>query len=173
MKKKLLPLILGIVLAGIGFGVYTMFLSGGGKPEPAALAQKKAQTALAAAKKVRLKARIEGPITDLGDPFIVNLADPNLGAFVKAQVSIMVDPETPFAPKGAEAATAAPVLDENTQIRDIVIDVLSSYSSSDLATPEGRKKMKEQLVGAINAGTQKTVCLNVYFTFFAIQAQAA
>jgi flagellar basal body-associated protein FliL len=171
--KKLLPLILGIVLAGAGFAVYTMFLSGGGKPEAPALAQKKAHAQLAADKKKRLKDAIEGPIADLGDPFIVNLADANLGAFVKAQVSIMVDPQTPFAPKSADAASAAPVLEENTQIRDIVIDVLSSYTSSDLATPEGRKKMKAQLINAINAGTQKTVCLEVYLTFFAIQAQAA
>jgi flagellar basal body-associated protein FliL len=171
--KKILPLVLGIVLAGVGFGVYTMFLSGGGKPEAPALAQKKANAQLAADKKRRLKDHIEGPIADLGDPFIVNLADPNLGAFVKAQVSIMVDPETPFAPKSAESASATPVLEENTQIRDIVIDVLSSYTSSELATPEGRRKMKTELIKAVNAGTQKTVCIDVYFTFFAIQAQAA
>lgn len=169
--KKILPIILGLVLAGGGFLVYTMFLSGGPAPEPPAIAQKKVKDEEAASKKTRLKDRIEGSVVSLGDPFVVNLSDPNLGAFAKAEISLLVDKQTPFEATSPEAAGAAPKLEENTVIRDLAIDVLGSYSSSDLSTGAGRAKMKTELAKAVNDKTAKTVCLEVYLTFFAIQAQ--
>jgi flagellar basal body-associated protein FliL len=171
--KKILPIILGLVLIGGGYFAYTMFLAGGPAPEPPAVAQKKLKVEQAASKKTRLKNRIEGPIASLGDSFVVNLSDPNLGAFAKADISLKVDAETPFEAKTAESTSSAPVLEENTQIRDLVIDVLGSYSSAELGTAEGRQKMKNDLMATINKTTAKTVCLDVYFTFFAIQAQPA
>ena len=171
MITKLLPVVLGLMLAGGGFFAYTTFFASGPKPEPPAIAQAKHLKELAAKKKARLKDKIEGSIVSLGDSFIVNLADPGLGAFAKSDVSFKVDKETPFEPASAEAA-AAPKLLENTEIRDLVINVLNGHTSSELATVEGRDKAKEEIIAAVNDGPLQAVALDVYFTNFAIQATA-
>jgi flagellar FliL protein len=172
MVKKLLPVILGLVLAGGGFFAYNMFFAGGPAPEPPVQAQAKAKTALITTKKQRLKDRLEGPLVSAGDAFIVNLADAGVGSYVKTDVSIRVDKDTPMEPAGAEA-TGPPKLEEGTEVRNIIIDVLNAHSSSDLSTVDGRDKAKGEIVEEINnlkGTTPKTVALEVFFANFAIQA---
>jgi flagellar FliL protein len=167
--KKILPLLLGILLAGGGFGVYTMFLSGGGKKETPAQAQAAAKKLLATAKKDRLKAAIDGPVVSAGDPFVVNLSDPGLAHFAKFSVSLLVDSGTPMAKAAAEAATTAPALEEAPEVRDLIIDAVSSHSASELSTAEGRDVLKKQIIASIDKSTEKTIALDVYITDFAIQ----
>lgn len=171
MIKKLLPVVLGLMLAGGGFFAYTTFFSGGGKVETPVQAQTKALKLDATSKKKRLKDKIEGRIVSLGDPFVVNLADPGLSAFVKLDVSVLVDSGTPLEAVSAEAAGTAPKLEEWTEVRDLVVDVISSHSSADLAKPEGRAAAKEEIIKAINDKTRKSVALEVFFPTFAIQQQ--
>jgi flagellar FliL protein len=171
MIKKLLPVVLGLMLAGGGFFAYTTFFSGGGKVETPVQAQTKALKLDATAKKKRLKDKIDGHIVSLGDPFVVNLSDPGLSAFAKLDVSVLVDSGTPLEAAAAEGAATAPKLEEWTEIRDLVIDVINSHSSLELAKPEGRTKAKEEIITAINEHTRKTVALEVFFPTFAIQAQ--
>ena len=167
--KKILPIIVGVVLAGGGFLVYTMFLSGGGgKPETPAQAQVKAAKLLATTKKQRLKDAIEGPIVTTGDPFVVNLSDPGLTHFAKFAVSLKVDVGTPLA-KVEAGSTTPPTPEEAPQLRDLIISAVSSHSSSELSTVAGRDALKKQIVHMIDADTAKTVVLDVYITDFAIQ----
>jgi flagellar basal body-associated protein FliL len=168
--KKILPLLLGILLAGGGFGVYTMFLSGGGgKKETPAQAQAAAKKLLATAKKARIKAGIDGPIVSAGDPFVVNRADPGLAHCAKCSVSLLVDSGTPLAKAAADAAAAAPALEEQAQARDLIIDDVSSHSATELSTAAGRDVLKKQIIASIDTSTEKTVVLGVYITDFAIQ----
>ena len=170
MIKKLLPVVLGLVLAGVGFFVYTTFLSGGGPKETPVQAQAKAAKADATAKKKRLKEGLEGPVVSLGDSFVVNLSDPGGLAFAKADVSLKVDAATPIE-AAAEGSDVGPKLEEQTEIRDLVIDVLNSHSASELSTAEGRDQAKEEIIKAINDETRLTVVLEVFFPSFAIQQQ--
>ena len=174
MMKKLLPVLLGLILAGGGFVVYTMFLSGGGKTEPPAVAQANQAKLDAAAKRARVKSPIDGAVVSLGDTFVVNLSDPGLGAFVKTDVALMVDTQTPTVAPAA-GATGGPSLVEQTPIRNIVIDAISSFSSGEVATAAGRDRLKQQIITAINtaADVKQTVAIAVYFSNFAIQAQPA
>ena len=56
-------------------------------------------------KKKRLKDKIEeGPIVSLGDAFLVNLSDPGGLNFVKVDVSVLVDNQTPLEAAAAEGA---------------------------------------------------------------------
>jgi flagellar FliL protein len=171
MIKKLLPVVLGLMLAGGGFFAYTMFFAGGGPVETPVQAQTRAIKLDATAKKKRLKDKIAGKIVSLGDPFVVNLSDPGLSAFVKLDVSVRVDVATPFEAAAADGAAEAPKLEEGTEIRDLVIDVINSHSSVELAKPEGRTEAKEEIIKAINEKTRKTVALEVFFPTFAIQQQ--
>jgi flagellar FliL protein len=169
--KKLIPVLLGLVLAGGGFFAYNTFFAGGPPPDPPAVAQTKAAELAVTDKKTRLKDLIDGPIVSLGDPFIVNLSDPGLASFVKTDVSIKVDVGTPLTV--GESATAAPKLEELAELRNIVIDVLNTHSAAELTTPDGREVAKKEIIKAINAPkstTSKTVALEVFFINFAVQS---
>jgi flagellar FliL protein len=158
------------VLAAGGFFAYTMFLSGGGPAETPVQAQTKAIKADATAKKKRLKDGIEGPVVSIGEAFVVNLADPGGLAFAKLDVSLQVDTATPIE-AAAEGSDTGPKLEEQTEIRDLVIDVINSHSASELSTAEGREQAKQEIIKAINDRTRHTVALEVYFPSFAIQQQ--
>jgi len=170
MIKKLLPVVLGLVLAAGGFFAYTMFLSGGGPVETPVQAQNKAIKADAADKKKRLKQALEGPVVAIGDPLVVNLADPGGLAFAKLDVSLQVDSTTPIE-AAADGSDTGPKLAEQTQIRNIVIDVINSHSASELSTADGRDRAKQEITKAVNEETRHTVVLEVYFPSFAIQQQ--
>jgi flagellar basal body-associated protein FliL len=170
MIKKILPVVLGLVLAAGGFFVYTTFLAGGGPVETPVQAQNKAIKADAADKKKRLKQGLEGPVVSIGDALVVNLADPGGLAFAKLDVSLQVDAATPVE-AAAEGSDTGPKLEEQTQIRDIVIDVINSHSASELSTAEGRDRAKQEIIKAVNDQTRHTVVLEVYFPSFAIQQQ--
>ncbi len=173
MIKKLLPVLLGLILAGGGFFAYTTFFAGGPPPDLPAVAQTKARDLAVADKKTRLQDKVDGPIVSLGDPFVVNLSDPGLASFVKTDVSIRVDIGTPMEVAGAEGAKGTAALEEKVEVRNIVIDVLNSHSGAELTTQEGREVVKKEIIKAINApksSTPKTIALEVYFVNFAVQA---
>ena len=173
MMKKLIPVLLGLALAGGGFFAYTTFFAGGPPPDPPAVAQTKARNLAIADKKTRLQGKVDGPIVSLGDPFIVNLSDPGLASFVKTDVSIRVDAGTPMEVAGADGGKGPAALEERVEVRNLVIDVLGSHSAAELTTSEGREVVKKELIKAINAPrstTPKTIALEVFFTNFAVQA---
>jgi flagellar FliL protein len=167
VSKKLIIIIAVLlpVLGGGGYFGYTMFLAAPGKPVSLAAAQKKAMKKLKMAMRLRIKQRIEGPIVPLGDDVIVNLN--GLAHFAKFDVSLKVDKKTMLAAAGAEAAAAA-ALEDQAQIRDIIIADTSSYSAGQLATMGGKNKLKERIMTDVSKKTD-TVALDVYFTGFAIQ----
>jgi flagellar basal body-associated protein FliL len=167
VSKKLLIIILVAlpVLGGAGYFGYGMFLKPAKKSSPVK-AQKAMLAKDRAAMKLRIKQKLEGPIVPLGDDFVVNLS--GLAHFAKFDVSLKVDKETPLAAAAAEGATAEAALEDQAQIRDIVIEDTSAYSANQLATLEGKAKLKEKIMTDVASKTN-TVALDVYFTGFAIQ----
>jgi flagellar basal body-associated protein FliL len=167
VPKKLIIIIAGValpVLGGGGYFGYTMFLAGGKAASPVAaqkLVMKKERTEM----KMRIKQRIDGPIVPLGDDFVVNLG--GLAHFAKFDVSLKVDKATKLA-AAAAGATTDPMLEDQAQIRDIVIADTSTYSATQLASSAGKTKLKERIMDDVSSKTN-TVALDVYFTGFAIQ----
>lgn len=169
MSKKLIIIIAGValpVLGGGGYFGYTMFLAAPAKAASPAIAQKAALKKERTAMKLRIKNRIEGPIVPLGDDFIVNLD--GLAHFAKFAVSLKVDKATVVAPAGTSSTTGDSTLDDQAQIRDIVIADTSSFSASQLASMSGKQKLKKRIMSDV-ANNTNTVALDVYFTGFAIQ----
>lgn len=169
MSKKLIIIIAAVALPALGGGGYfgyTMFLAGGGKAASPVAAQKMAMKKERTAMKMRIKQRIDGPIVPLGDDFVVNLG--GLAHFAKFDVSLKVDKATKLAAAAAGATTTDPMLDDQAQIRDIVIADTSSYSATQLASTVGKTKLKERIMNDVSRKTN-TVALDVYFTGFAIQ----
>jgi flagellar basal body-associated protein FliL len=168
VSKKLIIIIAAVALPALGGGSYfgyTMFLGGGKAASPVAaqkLALKKERTAM----KLRIKQRIDGPIVTLGDDFVVNLG--GLAHFAKFNVSLKVDKQTMVAAPATSSTTGDPVLEDQAQIRDIVIADTSAYSAAQLASTSGKTKLKERIMTDV-ANRTNTVALDVYFTGFAIQ----
>jgi flagellar protein FliL len=169
VSKKLLIIIIAValpLLGGGGYFGYTMFLAAPAKAASPAVAQKALDKKERKAMKLRIKNGVEGPIVPLGDDFIVNLD--GLAHFAKFDVSLKVDKATKVLPPATTSTTGDMVLDDEAQIRDIVIADTSAYSAAQLATIAGKNKLKQKIITDVD-NTTNTVALDVYFTGFAIQ----
>ena len=91
------------------------------------------------------------------DTFIVNLQVK--GSFLKTTIQLeFVEPELP------------PTIEHETpKIRDAIIRLLSSKSSADILSAEGKEKLREELRQEINSALKSEDVGGVYFTEFIIQ----
>ena len=99
--------------------------------------------------------------------FVVNLADTGQIRYLKTDIVIAVAGKLKAEGGGkGEGEGKAPA-----PIRDAVISVLSSRTFSDLVKPKGRKKLKEDLIAAVNKQIkeQKAEVKEVFFNEFAMQ----
>jgi flagellar basal body-associated protein FliL len=171
--KKLLPII-GVAVLALGAGGYLLVLpmvsGGGGKSAKKASAAKQHQLDEAkkrAAMKLRQKTRVAGSTVSLGDPLLVNLADPGLSHYVKVSISMAVDKDTPIAAAAADATTG-PALENTAEIRDIVRSDIQEFTAGQLVTDAGQAKLKRQIVRDVSTQTD-TLPLSVYFPDLAVQ----
>jgi flagellar basal body-associated protein FliL len=115
---------------------------------------------LASAKKPAL-AESGGPRAVLHlEPFVLNLADPGQKAYLRIGVDVGVD----HAPATSEASAATVSL-----LRDTMIDVLSRGDPDELLSSDGKTKLKNNLVQALQQRAPGLEVREVYFTEFLIQ----
>ncbi len=172
-SKKKLIIILAVVLLIVGAGV-PMFLMGG----------KKVPTEEEQAEQEEVK-KLE--VSDLGQ-FIVNLSETS--AFLKCHIKIEYDVgiiekqlkegggggHGGGASGGGEGDKKAGALHphlaaRDTQIRDVIIRILSSKTAAEVLTQEGKERLKEELVEGINeaSGMEEPPVTSVFFTDFIVQ----
>jgi flagellar protein FliL len=175
-KKKLIFAIVGVVVLVAGAGVPMILM--GGKEEKTELENAEPEEELQDLK-----------IADLGT-FIVNLSESS--AFLKVTIKLEYDAALIAKLSSAEGgsgggsghggggsgggdaadATAIPPILKAREpaIRDAIIRVLSARKSEDVLSLEGKDKLKEELIEAINdaAGTEPVVT-NIYFSDFIVQ----
>lgn len=173
-NKKMLFIILGVVLLVAGAGV-PMFLMGGGSDEH-----------LAVEEEHETPKRLE--TADL-DVFVVNLSETS--AFVKVHIVIEFDAalvEKQTMGEGGEGGGGGhgggpsggggegPAMPEHfvkrmSQIKDVVIKILSAKKADDLLTVEGKERLKDELLEGINeaVGLEEPPVTGVFFTEFMIQ----
>jgi flagellar basal body-associated protein FliL len=174
MKK--LPLIVGavVLLAGVGGAAYFFLLKG--SPAPSSAEKVRAGRAAAAKlaaerkllKKERLKLMTEGPTVRLADEFVVNLEGHGLTHYAKFSVAIQVDEGTPMHAAGGHGDSEGAALEEEAEVRDIIIDSASEFSADELARAAGRERLKHAIEKTVTKRTQ-TIPLEVFFTSFAVQ----
>jgi flagellar protein FliL len=92
------------------------------------------------------------------DSFIVNLADEGQITYLRAAIDLGVD----RAPAGKESIPTA-------RIRDAIIGVLATRKSEELLTPEGKEKLKQDLLAALNDRVPEIGAREIYFTDFLVQ----
>jgi flagellar basal body-associated protein FliL len=137
--KSKLKFIVPLVLLILG-GTYKFVLA---KPAPAA------------------KPKVEGEIYVLPKDFLVNLSD---GKFAKLGVGLVFDHGYVAAPAGGGhgAAGAAPpegygVLPQEALVRDIVTDVVTDRSASELTSRTGREDIKDRILKRLKRETDVKV----------------
>jgi flagellar FliL protein len=120
-------------------------------------------------KKIRPKAAMARPRAGTGGKdkapsnnvalpaFVVNLADPNARRYLK----IVLDVEMTGNPELIEANMA--------KIRDSLLLLLSSKTSQELATLEGKIMLRKEIVDRLNQALGQSKVARVYFTDFVIQ----
>ena len=118
----------------------------------------------AAKSQVTSKPQQAAPVAMLSlEPFVVNLADPDHSSFLRLQVSLGLNKDLPKASgEGADSPWTP-------EVRDTILSVVTTWQSSQLSTEEGKAKLKEQLLGAIQRRIPQLGVAQVYFTDFLIQ----
>jgi flagellar basal body-associated protein FliL len=141
MGKTILIVALGVVVVLAGMGFMT-FKKGG---SDAAKVERLLTTEVA-----------------LGD-FVVNLADKAQVRYLKTTVVLEV--EGAKTSGGEHGESSAP----NARIRDAVIQGLSSKTFAQLSGPDGKDKLKKDLIAAVNERLEEGRAVGVYFSEFAMQ----
>lgn len=97
------------------------------------------------------------------ESFVVNLADPSGDCFLRVGVDLGL--ERSISGHGEKEAAALPT----AQVRDVILRVLSTYNSDDLLAPEGKIKLKNELVKSLQGTIPELGVREVYFTDFLVQ----
>jgi flagellar FliL protein len=135
-----------LLLGGGGFFAYSKFLA----PQPVLEETDTANKKSAAASM--------GEIFSL-EPFVVNLADPQGKRYLKLQIKIEVADLLVL----EKAAKAEP------KMRDMVIMMLTSLSFEEVMTPEGKIRIRDELLERFNQVMRPDRISNIYFTEFVVQ----
>jgi flagellar FliL protein len=162
-KKKLLLLLLIILLlgaAGGGAAYYFLFLK---KPK-----EEKLKSANATANKTEEKPKPPPELEELAKPgifvnlgdFVINLADTDVQRFVKVSITIEV----------ANEKVQNQVNQYMPALKDAIVDLISSKYYKDIKTPEGRERLKIELLKRLNAILPQGGIKAVYFTSFVVQS---
>lgn len=97
------------------------------------------------------------------ETFTVNLADPEEGHFLR----VTIDLGLAHAPKGAAERGYGDF--PMARARDAILSVLTVGKADVLLTPEGKARLKHDLIQALQETVPEADVRNVYFTEFIVQ----
>lgn len=150
-SKMLLFIILGVgilVLGGGGFFAYKTFLA----PKPAA------EEAAGHEKTKKESSSVIGEMLVM-EPFVVNLADPKGKRYLKVKIELELENK-----EAVDKATKA-----SPKLRDMVIMMLTSLDFEEVMTPEGKIRVRDELMERFNEIMRPDHIKNIYFTEFVVQ----
>ena len=96
------------------------------------------------------------------EPFLVNLADPGGGRFLKTTIQIVV-PDA----KDAEHLKESPVV--VSQARSAILELLTLQTADVLVTPEGKQALKDAIKTKIGPVLGHVKVIDVLFSDFVVQ----
>ena len=94
------------------------------------------------------------------ETFVLNLSDRDDRAYLRAGIDLGLRSDSP-----SNIQEAPPV----ALIRDTILGVLAKAHSDEVVTPEGKKKLKEEILRALRERAPELGVEEVYFTEFLIQ----
>lgn len=152
------------VLGGAGAAYFFLFKgkSEGGEGGDHGGGEAKADHAPAAAASAAVPATGEKEMVGIinrMDPFIVNLNEVDASRYLKVTVELEVTSEE-----------VVKELDKRSpQVRDLAVGILSSKSFADIQGADGKFRLKEELMFAINKVLTAGQVKRIYFTQFVVQ----
>jgi len=97
------------------------------------------------------------------ESFTVNLADRDQSAYLRLGIDLGLGHELPGGKEGDQSARFTPL------IRDTLLGVLSTWTSELILAPDGRTKLKADLVKALRERAPELDVREAYFTDFLVQ----
>ena len=94
------------------------------------------------------------------DPFLVNLADPDESRFVKGTFQLGLAEELGEKEKDSVAIAA---------MRDSIITLLSSKTADQILTPQGKEKLRQEILAKVNASSPQLKIVEVFIVDFVVQ----
>jgi flagellar FliL protein len=129
---------------------------------------------LAGVKQVEVVAAPDPPKTKMVslEPLLVNLADPDGRSYLRISLTLKLD--EPAEPKGAkpkeEAAAKGGAKNEfEAEERDASLEILGKETSASLLEPDGKEKLKKDLMEAFRDRVPEVKVVDVLITEFLVQ----
>jgi flagellar protein FliL len=98
------------------------------------------------------------------ETFVVNLADPEESRFLRVGIDLGLENPLPSKEgKGEDPRVST------ARLRDTILGVLSTWRSDALLAPDGKQKLKQELVHALRERVPNLGVKEVYFTDFLVQ----
>lgn len=94
-------------------------------------------------------------------PFIINLADTEQARYLRMSVSLGVGGE------GGESEKPDPVF--STKVRNAILNVLTSKKSEEILSPQGKSKLRKEILEAAQSASEEPHVAAVYITEFIVQ----
>jgi flagellar FliL protein len=110
------------------------------------------------------------PVTEiikLGE-FVVNLANKDATRYLKADISVE-NTKDEKKPKKEKEGESKGLGDAEPKIRDLIIAALSSHTTQELGSMEGKTALKTELIKALNDNVEGMKIVNIYFNSFMMQ----
>lgn len=95
-------------------------------------------------------------------PYIVNLADQGEARYLRLTVSLGIGGE-----ESSESEKPNPLF--TTRVRNAMLAVLTTKSSAEVLTPEGKAKLRKDLLRAARAASEEPQVEAIYITEFIVQ----
>ena len=121
---------------------------------------------LAFGKKIMAKDKKTKVVAEKGtiiplDEFLVNLSDPGSDHFLKVSLALE------FTKKSGK--TAENIKEDSAQLRDAVLQALSTKTRDAISSDAGKSKLKTEIKDDVNKALGDDQVLNVYYTNFVTQ----
>lgn len=157
-KFMLLLILQGITLiALVGLGAFVFINS---KKAPAPVNMPASVSIPKTEPKKEIKEVKKGEEVTYGlDPFIVNLMDEGGRRYLRVKMDLVL----------SSKESEEEIKKKKPEIRDIIITTLSGKRFNDIATLEGKMRLRDELKENINKILMTGKVLNIYFTEFVIQ----
>jgi len=145
--SNLLVIILLVVVLALGGVAFWLWKSKGEK----------------SAEKVPEKPKVESVLKL--EPFVLNLTDPEAKTYLRVTIELGLSKASAKEKKEGSGESGPPV----GLVRDTILTVLAVGKSEELLTPEGKNKLKEDLLTALQKRAPDLGAEEIYFTEFLIQ----
>lgn len=152
----LIAMLAGAVIASMGFGGALYYLARSGR-----LSVRRASV-LKSVAPVDVRTHLL-----MLDPLLVNLADESESTYVRLSITLQM--EDAAAAKESRAANSKNSDDAIAAIRDTALTVLGRQTANALLAPEGKERLKAELLKALNQQNPDLKVKKILFTDFLVQ----